>query len=129
LSLFIISLFLSNQCKILPLILSRLKTESCVSSAKTVNLMPISLLILVSIPLTCIKNNNGHKMEKCGTPCWINFSSNCFCWLSSIIPFPNPFIMSYSFLLRLLREIRNRILYIGGGLACCKTLNLKNQEF
>jgi len=59
--LFIINLFLSNQGKILQLSVSRLKIKFCmslpmikmlVSSAKSVSLMSITLLILVSISLT-----------------------------------------------------------------------------
>ena len=59
LSFFIISHFLSNQGKIIPLILSRFKIKSYVSlpvmllsSAKIVSLMPISLLMLESVSLT-----------------------------------------------------------------------------
>ena len=77
LPLFIINLFLSDQGKTFPLILSRLKIKSCVclpvikmllSSAKSVSLMPISLLILVSLSWTYIRNNSSPKMEPCGSP-------------------------------------------------------------
>jgi hypothetical protein len=43
-------------------------TKMLVSSAKSVSLMSMSSLIFVSISFIYIKNNNGPKMEPCGTP-------------------------------------------------------------